>query len=84
MSRLFGDVLPDELIRRRDKAVFNRAYIGSSTRSFAYMWTGEGVDQELVDVERLRAEWLSPQPSAISSVLLQSAWLGMNGKCAPT
>ncbi len=76
---LFGDLLPDAVVTRGDKALFNRAFLGESTRAFARSWDGSGVDEALVDPERLRQEWLAEQPSAISSVLLQSAWLHANG-----
>jgi hypothetical protein len=79
MRTLFGDVLPAAVIERGDKALFNRAFLGRSTQEFARSWDGSGVDGLLVDADRLREEWLSERPSAISSVLLQSAWLHTNG-----
>jgi asparagine synthetase B (glutamine-hydrolysing) len=75
MTALFDDVLPRAVIDRGGKAIFNRVFLGASTRAFAGDWDGSGLDPELVDVERLRQEWLAPSPSAISSVLLQAAWL---------
>jgi asparagine synthase (glutamine-hydrolysing) len=75
MSALFGELLPRSVIERKTKAVFNRAFLGASTRAFARAWDGSGVDPDLVDVERLRQEWLSERPSAISGPLLQAAWL---------
>jgi hypothetical protein len=75
MRTLFGDVLPAAVVTRGDKAMFNRAFLGRSTRQFAEGWDGSGVDGQLVDAGRLREEWMSERPSAISSVLLQSAWL---------
>ena len=78
MRVLFGDLLPDAIVTRRSKAYFNRAFMGAATRSFARTWDGAGVDPELVDCDVLRAEWLSDMPSAISSLLLQAAWLGSN------
>lgn len=75
MHALFADLLPRQLIERRSKAYFNRVFMGEHTRGFAREWTGSGVDPQLVDLERLRAEWLSEMPSAISSTLLQAAWL---------
>lgn len=75
MRMLFHDLLPDEILARRSKAYFNRAFMGDETRAFAESWDGTGLDPELVDVEVLRDEWLSPFPSAISTPLLQAAWL---------
>ena len=75
MRTLFADVLPDEILARRSKAYFNRAFMGEETRAFAGSWDGTGLDPELVDVEVLRDEWLSDYPSAISTPLLQAAWL---------
>ena len=76
MRSLFGDLLPDAILARRSKAYFNRAFMGEETRAFAQRWDGSGLDHDLVDPELLRAEWLSDFPSAISTPLLQAAWLG--------
>jgi asparagine synthetase B (glutamine-hydrolysing) len=76
MRYLFADVLPEAVISRRSKAYFNRAFLGADAQDFAVGWNGSGVDHDLVDSERLRAEWLSDFPSAISMMLLHSAWLG--------
>jgi hypothetical protein len=81
---LFGDVLPTSVVERGTKASFNRAFLGRSTREFAQEWDGSGVDGRLVDAARLREEWLSERPSAISSVLLQAAWLHTTGAGALT
>jgi hypothetical protein len=83
MRTLFGDVLPAAVVERGDKALFNRAFLGESTRRFALTWDGTGLDEHLVDAERLRQEWLAERPSAISSVLLQAAWLQLNGPGQP-
>lgn len=79
MRRLFGDLLPYEVISRSSKAYFNRAYFGPDTREFARRWTGGGVDPALVDAERLRAEWLSDTPSGLTALMLQAAWLHDEG-----
>lgn len=76
MRHLFSDVLPEPVIARRSKAYFNRAFIGPHSRDFALSWNGGGVDQAMVDVEMLRSEWLAPFPSAISTSLIHTAWLG--------
>lgn len=80
MRLLFADLLPDEVLRRRDKAAFNAAAVHRHARAFAAAWDGSGVAPDLVDPERLRAEWLSPLPHAASLALLQQAWLAGPGR----
>jgi asparagine synthetase B (glutamine-hydrolysing) len=75
MRIVFGDILPDAIVRRSQKASFNSAYMGEATRTFAREWDGSGLDDSFVDTERLRAEWLSERPSALANALLQQAWL---------
>jgi asparagine synthetase B (glutamine-hydrolysing) len=79
MRRLFGDVLPPAVLRRRSKAYFNTALLGEASRAFAEGWRGGGVDTRLVDEERLRREWLRPVPHAGSFALLQAAWMAARG-----
>jgi asparagine synthetase B (glutamine-hydrolysing) len=75
MRALFADVLPPQMLGRTTKAHFNRSRFGPSSRAFAASWDGVGVDPSLVDVDRLRAEWMSNTPHAGSLSLLQQAWL---------
>ena len=75
MLAVFGGLLPGAVCARGSKASFNRAYLGSATRDFASAWDGSGVDPELVDVDALRAAWLSGFPPGPTSLLLQQAWL---------
>jgi Asparagine synthase len=79
MHSLFSDVLPAAILDRTTKASFNHAYAGEATREFARTWDGSGVDEELVDVERLRSVWLSDEPTMATGVLLHSAWLASVG-----
>jgi Asparagine synthase len=79
MRAVFGDVLPAALIERYSKAAFNQAFMGDPTHEFAERWDRTGVDPSMVDADRLRAEWLSERPSALSSLLLQAAWLCSEG-----
>ena len=76
MRDLVGDLLPAEIVGRRSKAYFNRAFMGEQTRAFAETWDGSGLDPDLIEAEVLRDEWLSDFPSAISTPLLHAAWLG--------
>jgi asparagine synthase (glutamine-hydrolysing) len=77
MRAVFGKepLLPDALLSRERKAVFHLAYTRRPTREFAKTFDGTGLDPELVDVERLRAEWLAPVPNFASALALQAAWL---------
>lgn len=75
MKALFADVLPAAVLSRTSKAHFNTAYSGAATREFAATWDGAGVDDSLVDVERLREAWLSDTPTMSAALLLHSAWL---------
>nr|WP_277818549.1 asparagine synthase-related protein [Cellulosimicrobium arenosum] len=72
--RLGADLLPDDVLARSTKARFNSSRWGDRERDFAASWDGSGVDPELVDVERLRREWLGDAlPSA--QFLVHAAWL---------
>jgi asparagine synthetase B (glutamine-hydrolysing) len=75
LERHFAGVLPAGIRRRRSKAVFTRAFFSKHTRAFAESWDGSGVDPELVDVDELRRQWLSPEPHGATMVLLQQAWV---------
>jgi asparagine synthase (glutamine-hydrolysing) len=79
MQALFSDVLPQAVLCRTTKASFNHAHAAAATRAFARSWDGCGVDEELVDVERLRSVWLSDQPTMATGVLLHGAWLASTG-----
>lgn len=75
---LFSDLLPDEVLTRSTKATFNASVFQHHTRAFAQQWTGEGVPLDLVDPERLRAQWQSDIPHACTLLLLQAAWLAQH------
>jgi asparagine synthase (glutamine-hydrolysing) len=75
MRSLFGDLLPDELLARDDKARFHYAYFREPSRAFARAYRGGGLDLELVDPEVLRATWLALMPHGASALPLQAAWL---------
>ena len=79
MLALFSDVLPPAVLGRTTKASFNLVNAGAATREFARTWDGSGVDEELVDVERLRSVWLSDEPTMAAGVLLHCAWLASVG-----
>ena len=72
---LVPDLLPDAVLTRRSKAEFGGAFWGPRARAFAQNWTGGGVDAALVDPEELRRLWCSDDHHALTSALLQQAWL---------
>jgi asparagine synthase (glutamine-hydrolysing) len=78
MRALFSDLLPDDILSRTSKALFNRGFLTDVGRSFARTWDGGGIDSEMVDVEALRSAWLSEWPPSNSFGLLQTAWLHSN------
>lgn len=82
MRRLFGDVVPDEICRRTDKARFGAAAVGEESRSFLAGWHGEGVDSSLVDVELFKGACLRERPPFAVQMLLQAAWLGTRSPVA--
>lgn len=73
--RLFGDLLPDKILARQSKAAFNESRWGDDERDFASSWSGEGLVPSVIDVEALRAQWLSPRPHPAAIGLVQDAWL---------
>ena len=73
---VFSDVLPAGTIDRRTKSHFDEAFWSTHSRTFAESWTGAGVNEELVDMDALRAEWSSEQPNPRTFTLLQAAWVG--------
>ena len=83
MRALFSGLLPEDLISRRDKAVFRDAFFTAETRSFATCWSGEGLDPALVRPEPLREVWAAKRVDYRSSLLLQSAWLHDARSAAP-
>lgn len=75
LERLFGGLLPPEILHRQSKAEFVRTAFGPHSRDFADGWDGGGVDQSLVDPQALGHEWQSVRPHAGTLPLLQAAWL---------
>ena len=79
MRVLFSDLLPDELLSRSTKAHFGAVRWRDAEREFARAWDGSGLAADLVDVEALRAEWLSERPAGSSALALHAAWLHSEG-----
>jgi asparagine synthase (glutamine-hydrolysing) len=83
-SRVVGDLaghlLPQVVTFRRTKSDFTRALVTPGVRRLVAAWDGStGVDRSLVDPDRLRAEWCSPRPSALSLQLLLEVVAAMRG-----
>lgn len=72
---LFGHLLPEALVTRRDKVYFNRVIFSESSKRFAASWDGEGVDTDLAVPDQLKRVWGFDRPHAASASLLQAAWL---------
>ena len=79
MEMLVGDLLPPALLGRSTKARFDEVFWREHSRALVAAWDGEGVDEAVVDVDRLRAEWSSPAPAPHTFTLLQSVWLERAG-----
>ena len=75
MTMLVGDLLPPTLLNRSTKARFDEVFWTEHSRELVADWQGEGVDTEIVDLDRLREEWSKPTPEAHTFTLLQSVWL---------
>jgi hypothetical protein len=67
----FQNALPVELIQRCTRSHFDHIFWSEHSRELAARWNGEGVDDELVDLEALRQEWQAPRPDARTFMLLQ-------------
>jgi asparagine synthase (glutamine-hydrolysing) len=77
MRALFGDVLPDSVLGRADKASFNDAFWRGASRELAGSWNGEGLPQALIDRSALRRMWASDAaPPGQTFTALQAVWLG--------
>lgn len=74
MRRLFSDLLPEPVLARSTKAHFGSSRWGEAEREFAREWDGTGLPEQ-INPERIRAHWLSEQPSGTSALALHAAWL---------
>jgi asparagine synthase (glutamine-hydrolysing) len=75
VRRLFGDLLPAELIGRGTKGEFGAAMWGERARAFAEDWDGRGLDDELIDPDALRRAWRAANPPLAAATVIQAAWL---------
>lgn len=79
MRLLAGDLLPDAVLGRTDKAYFHTSRFGAATAEFVRGWDGSGLDETVVDSAALRRIWNSEQIPARTAMLLQQAWLNNGG-----
>jgi asparagine synthase (glutamine-hydrolysing) len=75
MQAVVGDLLPQPLVARDDKAILASVFVGARTQQFIERWDGSGVDAEWVDRDVLREVWARRYPYAGSFSLLHQAWL---------
>ena len=75
MAAVVGDLLPESIVDRDDKAVLASVFIGERSMAFIEQWDGSGVDAEWVDAQALREMWLRRYPYVGSFNLLHQAWL---------
>jgi hypothetical protein len=75
LTALVGDLLPPSILERRSKASFNDAFRSTYSRRFSAQRPRAGIDEQLVDVDALHAEWSKPQPHVAAAHLLRVAWL---------
>ncbi len=80
LDELVGDVMPAWLRERTSKAVFDEALVGRQFVQIAAKWNGGGINHDLVDAARLRAEWESGTPDGRSFLLMHQ--LIVNGSLA--
>jgi hypothetical protein len=79
MEAALDGALPVEVLRRQDKAVFDDVLWTADTRRFAESWSGEGLDERIVDPPTLRRIWLAEDSDYRTAMLLQAAWLHDHG-----
>ena len=74
LRALFSNLLSEDVLSRRSKATFSHAFFTDQTRRFAQEWSGDGLDESVVDPVVLRRTWSKPVVDFRSALLLQSAW----------
>ena len=79
MTALFGDVLPEEVLRRRSKAIFNDVFFSHISRRLVAEWDGAGLEELPINPNKLKHTWSQPDVDARSSFLLQELWQRTRG-----
>jgi hypothetical protein len=75
MRQLFSTHLPEPVLERTTKAVFNTPAWGATVREFVASLDESDVDPQLVDVARLRETIAVPEPDFRTVLVVQAAWL---------
>ena len=75
MQAVVGDLLPQQIVARDDKAILASVFLGERAKAFIERWDGSGVDVEWVDRDALRDVWARRYPYVGSFNLLHQAWL---------
>ncbi len=79
MVQVFSDLLPEEVLRRRSKAIFGSLLFGPRTEQFVREWQPRSIDPGLVDVAALRQVWSEGLTDQRSIGLLRQEWLADHG-----
>jgi asparagine synthase (glutamine-hydrolysing) len=83
LGALIPDLLPGAVLARTSKVDFRAAFYTRHTLEFAESWSGNGLNDDLVDGPELRRIWRSGHGNALTSALLQTAWLADHRSTSP-
>jgi hypothetical protein len=75
LDALMGDLLPPGFLERTTKGTYSVPLWTNASTDFAASWSGNGLDNSLVDPEAVRATWLTEGRTVMSTSMLQAAWL---------
>jgi hypothetical protein len=78
MRVLCGVDLPERVITRKSKGSFTSPMLTTTSRAFAENWSGDGLNEVLIDPVALRRHWRSDNVNLLSTTLMQAAWLHDN------
>ncbi|HEV2756076.1 MAG TPA: asparagine synthase-related protein [Actinomycetota bacterium] len=80
MTRIFGDLLPADVLARATKARFGRAFRGRHTEELLSRWDGRGVDTDVVRLDVVERMWRHGEdPKWQTGILFQSMLLRLAG-----
>lgn len=74
MRRYFAELLPDPVLARSTKAVFDGPFWGAATAGFVAEWDGQGLDPALVDRHRFLAACRPDAPMPVAMAIQAAAW----------
>jgi asparagine synthetase B (glutamine-hydrolysing) len=78
LAALFGEHLPAACLAPRRKATFNEVFWRRHSREHAASWTGSGINERLVDSERLADLWRADDFIFQTALLVQQTWLAQH------